>query len=160
MGQDILTNSIQLVCFKLADEEYAVRITDVQEVIRLRPITHIPQTPFFALGVINLRGSIIPVFDMRSRLKLRRKEFDHETKIIIATISGQVFSFVVDFVLENIILEESQIDATPSVKMNIDKDCVDGIGQLENRMITILNLKKVQEGIKKEMLSYAVHHGS
>ena len=152
---------IQLVCFKLADEEYALKITDIHEVIRLKAITHIPQTPAFALGVINLRGSIIAVFDLRFWLKRPCRPFDHDTRIIVASVDGgQIFSFVVDAVLENVTLENSQIDPAPAVRMTMIKECVEGLGELEGRMITILNLKKVHEGIKKEMLTYVVHHGS
>ena len=147
-----IDSTVQLVCFKLADEEYAVSITDIQEVIRIGKITHIPQTPAFALGVINLRGNIVSVFDLRVRLKLAAKPFDHGTKIIVANVEGEVFSFIADEILENVTLDNSQIDMAPSVKMNIDQECVAGLGELEGRMITILNLKKVHEDIKKEML--------
>ena len=158
-GIDYKESMIQLVCFKLASEEYAVRITDIQEVIRIRRMTRIPQTPGFALGIINLRGSIIPVFDLCSWLKLPAKASDNETRIIVSRAGGQVFSFVVDAVLENITLDSSQIDHAPSVKMAIDKECVEGLGELEGRMITILNLKKVIGNINKEMLGYVGHHG-
>jgi len=159
MEQVVAKEIVQLVCFKLADEEYAVKITDTQEAIRIRHITHIPQTPVFALGVINLRGNILPVFDLRSWLKLPQKEFDHNTRIIIAEVGGNIFSFVVDSILENISLENSQIDPAPSVKMTIDRECVLGLGELEGRMVTILNLKRVQDGIKKEMMAHVVHNG-
>lgn len=149
-------DSTQFVCFKLATEEYAVKIIDIQEVIRIGHITRIPQVPPFSLGVINLRGNIVSVFDLRSKLKLQQKPFDNNTKIIIANVEGEVFSFIVDQILENITLENSQIDSAPSVKMAVDKECVAGLGELEGRMITILNLKKVHEDVKKEMLSYAV----
>ncbi len=149
--------TIQLVCFKLADEEYAVKITDIQEVIRIGHITHIPQTPNFTLGVINLRGNIVSVFDLRSKLKLPQKAFDNSTKIIVANVEGEVFSFVVDAILENVTLESIQIDAAPSVKMTIDNECVAGLGELEGRMITILNLKKVHEDIKKEVMEHVVN---
>jgi purine-binding chemotaxis protein CheW len=152
-GQTELTESmVQLVCFKLADEEYAVRIIDIQEVIRVGHITPIPQVPPFALGVINLRGNIVSVFDLRSKLRLQQKEFNHSTKIIVANVEGEVFSFIVDEILENVTLDASQIDSAPDVKMTIDKDCVAGLGELQGRMITILNLKKVHETIKKEMI--------
>lgn len=149
-------DTTQFVCFKLANEEYAVKIIDIQEVIRIGHITRIPQVPPFSLGVINLRGNIVSVFDLRSKLKLQQKPFDNNTKVIIANVDGEVFSFVVDQILENITLDSSQIDSAPSVKMAIDKECVAGLGELEGRMITILNLKKVHEDVKKEMLSYAV----
>ena len=151
---------IQLVCFKLANEEYAVKITDIREVIRTRRITKVPQTPVFALGIINLRGSIIPVYDLRSWFKLSMKEFDHVTKIIIADVGGEEFSMVVDEVIENVILESSQIDAAPKGGLWINRECVLGLGELEGRMITILNYKKVHADIKKEMLAYVIHHGS
>ena len=155
--QEMLETTVQLVCFKLADEEYAVKITDIQEVIRIGHITHIPQTPSFSLGVINLRGNIVSVFDLRAKLKLPQKAFDNNTKIIVANVEGEVFSFVVDEILENVTLEHNQIDATPSIKITIDRECVAGLGELEGRMITILNLKRVHEDVKKEMLSHVVH---
>ncbi len=142
----------QLVCFRLANEEYAVPITDIQEVIRIQKIAPLPQVPAFCLGVINLRGSVISVFDMRKKLHLPDKGFDENTKIIVASVDDVVFSMVVDEILENIKLEPSQVDKAPTIKMKIDKECVAGLGELDGRMITILDLKKVHQDIRKQIL--------
>ncbi len=143
---------LQFVCFRLANEEYAVKIIDVQEVIRIHKITPLPQVQDFCLGVINLRGNVISVFDMRKKLHLPVKEFDIKTKIIVARVENETFSMIVDEILENIKLENHQIDSAPAIKMKIDKECVAGIGELEGRMITILNLKRLLDDIKKVMI--------
>lgn len=150
-GEGAIEEAMQFVCFKLASEEYAVPIIEVQEVIRIQKITPLPQTPKFCLGVINLRGNVISVFDMRKKMKLGEKQFDGTMKIIVARVEEEVFSMVVDEILENVKLEPRQIDVAPAVKMKVEKDCIAGIGELEGRMITILNLKKVHQDIKNEM---------
>ena len=141
----------QLVCFKLADEEYAVKITDIQEVVRIQGITFIPQVPDFTLGVVNLRGNVIPVLDLRKKLHLEERPFDDKTKIMVARVEGVVFGMVIDEILENIKLEGSQIDPAPAVKMKIERECVLGLGELDGRMIIILDLAKIHEGVRKEI---------
>lgn len=141
----------QLVCFKLADEEYAIKITDIQEVIRVQRITPLPQMPEFVLGVINLRGYVISVFDLRKKLHLPAKGFDNKTKIVVAKIDERMFSMIVDEILENVTLEQNQIDPAPTVKMKINRECVLGLGELEGRMITILNLEKIHEEVSAEI---------
>ncbi len=141
----------QLVCFKLADEEYAIKITDIQEVIRVQRITPLPQMPEFVLGVINLRGYVISVFDLRKKLHLPAKNFDNKTKIVVAKIEERMFSMIVDEILENVTLEQDRIDPAPTVKMKINRECVLGLGELEGRMITILNLEKIHEEVSTEL---------
>ena len=114
----------QFVCFKLADEEYAIDINNIQEVIRVCSITSVPQMPEFCLGVINVRGNVLPIFDLRKVFRLGDKAFDDKTKILIAHLEKDVISFVVDEILDNIKLESSYIDPTPTVKMKIDKNCI------------------------------------
>ncbi len=141
----------QFVCFKLVEEEYAIDITYVREVIRVTRITPIPQMPRFCLGVINIRGNVVPVFDLRIRFGLSEKPFNNLTKILVASVDQIMISVVVDEILENIKLEMSQIDPAPSVKMKVEKECVMGIGELEGRMITILDLAKTHEFIMKDI---------
>lgn len=141
----------QLVCFKLAEEEYAIKITDIQEVIKIQTITPLPQMPEWVLGVINLRGYVISVFDLRKKLHLQSKAFDDHTKIVVARVGELSFGMIVDEILENITLGQSKIDPAPTVKMKINRECVLGVGSLEGRMITILNLEKINEEIKNEL---------
>jgi len=145
----------QLVCFKLADEEYAVNIINVQEVIRVVRITRIPQMPDFSLGVINVRGSIIPVFDLRKRFELAECELNNASKIMITGINGNKVSFIVDAILDNIKIHSKNIGSAPTVKMKIDKECIKGIGEIKGRLIMILDLEKVYELINSDILQAA-----
>lgn len=149
--QDMQESSdvLQLVCFKLAEEEYAVDITRVQEVIRVQKITPVPQMPEFVLGVVNIRGNVVPVLDLRKKFKLALKPFDDLTKILVITIDNILISFIVDEILDNIKLDQEHIDPAPSVKMQIEKECVRGVGLTEGRMIIILDLPRINDEINK-----------
>ena len=144
----------QFVCFKLANEEYAIDIQLIQEVIKIPKITDIPQMPQFCLGVINSRGNIIPVFDLRRKFKLPDKEFTSETRILVASVDNTVISLVVDKVLDNVKFDMADIDPAPSVRMNIDREYIQGLGELEGRMIIILGLEKMHEHMMQEIASY------
>jgi purine-binding chemotaxis protein CheW len=112
--------------------------------------------PYFSLGVINSRGVIIPVFDLRKKFHLSDKEFNSETRILVAAIDNETISFVVDKVLDNVKFDMAQVDPAPTVKMNIDREYVQGLGELEGRMIVILDLEKMHNHIMKEIESYSV----
>jgi len=142
---------MQLVCFKFADEEYAVDITHVREVVRVQRITPIPQMPEFTLGVINIRGFIIPVFDLRKKFGLQENSFDDKTKLLIADIDGDQISFIVDEILDNIKVGLSIIDPSPNVRMQIKRECIRGVAQLENRMIIILDLDKLNIDVNEDI---------
>lgn len=137
----------QFVCFRLANEEYALDINYVQEVIRVHPITPVPQMPRFCLGVINIRGQVVSVFDLCKLFHLPEKPMDSITKILVATIDNVTISMVVDEILENIKFDESHIDPAPSVKMNVSRECIQGIGELDGRMIVIMDLPRIHETI-------------
>jgi len=146
----------QFVCFKLANEEYAIDIQLIQEVVKIPKITDIPQMPSFCLGVINSRGNIIPVFDLRRKFKLPNREFSSETRILSASIDGTMISLVVDQVLDNVKFDMSLVDPAPTVKMNIDREYIHGLGELENRMIVILDLEKMHEHMMKEIIDFSI----
>lgn len=137
----------QFVCFKLAKEEYAVDIHNVQEVIRVPKITPVPQMPVFCLGVINIRGNVSAVFDLRKMFHLEEKEFDEKTKLLVITLNDTTVSLVVDEISENIKLEASHIDPAPTVKMKIERECISGLGELDGRMIVIIDMPKLHDMI-------------
>lgn len=143
---------IQLVCFVFSGEEYAVEMLNVCEVIRVPEIVAVPQMPDFTLGVINIRGSIFPVFDLRKKFGLKEKDLDNESKLLIVEVDGLSISFIVDKILDNIKIAKSSIDPSPHVKMNINRECIKGLGQIENRMIIILDLHQLSESINKDIL--------
>jgi purine-binding chemotaxis protein CheW len=141
------TEVLQLVCFKLAEEEYAVDITSVQEVIRVSALTPVPQMPDFVLGVINVRGNIIPVFDLRKEFRLPEKEVDDQSKIIILNVQSVSFGIIADHILDNVKLDKNLVDPAPEVKLRMNRECIKGLGEIGRRMIIILNLEKVNEVI-------------
>lgn len=148
---DTSHDMLQLVCFKLADEQYAVDITGVKEVIRYQRITPVPQMPDFLLGVVNIRGSVIPVFDMRIKFGLPCREVDSNTKILVMNMNGIMVSIVVDEILDNIKVPIANVDPAPTVKLRIEKECVKGLALLHERMIIILDPDSLGDAINKDI---------
>lgn len=142
---------LQLVCFNLADEEYGVDINFVQEVIRVQKITPVPQMPPSVLGVINIRGNIVTVFDLRKQFGLPERPFGEATKILVMRINKTTLGIIVDQILDNLKLEAAQIDPAPEVHLRIDKECITGLGQTGDRMIIIVNLAAIDRMLRKEI---------
>jgi len=146
---------LQLVTFRLADEEYALPITKVQEINRIVPVTKLPQTPNFMEGIINLRGRIIPVIDLRKRFKMLVTEHDDDTRIIIVEISGQIVGVTVDAVTEVVRLSSANIEPSPA-SVAVDAKYIDGVGKIDGRLIIMLDIDKIltpQEEITVKKIS-------
>lgn len=137
------TNLIQLVTFKLGVEEFGVDILKVQEIIRLLPITKVPNAPKFVEGVINLRGKVIPVIDMRRRFGLPPGNRDNSTRIKVMNLQGQVVGFVVDAVSQVLRIPESTVEAPPAVVAGIGSEYMRGVGKLDDRLLILLDLDKL-----------------
>jgi purine-binding chemotaxis protein CheW len=142
----------QLVVFSLANEEYGVAIGQVQEIIRPQGITRIPGMPTFIEGVINLRGKIIPIIDLRDRFGLAQKEADSNTRVVVAEVSSQTVGLVVDSVSEVLRLANDAIDPLPPTITNIDGEYLKGVGKLDRRLIILLDLEKVLTDLEKSTL--------
>ena len=142
----------QLVVFSLANEEYGVAIGQVQEIIRPQGITRIPGMPSFIEGVINLRGKIIPIIDLRDRFSLVKKESDANTRVVVAEVSSQTVGLVVDSVSEVLRLANDAIDPLPPTITNIDGEYLKGVGKLDRRLIILLDLEKVLTDLEKSTL--------
>ncbi|PKL81803.1 MAG: chemotaxis protein CheW [Ignavibacteriae bacterium HGW-Ignavibacteriae-3] len=138
-----LTEHLHIVSFKIGDEEYGVDILNVQEINKMTAITKVPNSPVFVEGVINLRGRIIPVIDFRTRLKLSRKAHDKETRIIIVEFDGITLGFIVDSVSEVLRIPVDIVEAPPSIIAGIDSDFIKSVGKLEDRLLILIDLKKV-----------------
>jgi len=147
------TEIFQLVCFKLGNEEYAINIVNVQEVIHMLHTMEVPQMPSFVLGVINVRGEIMPVFDLRIKFNLPIEGFSKKARIIVISTENEKISFVVDEILETLRIDSSRIDPAPPIKMNIKKECVLGIGELEERMIVVLDINEIHRDIKEHIVA-------
>lgn len=135
-----------LVTFRIDSEEYGIKIKAVQEINRMTEITRIPRAPYYIDGIVNLRGNIIPVLDLRRFFGLAEKELTDTTRIIIVDSGGVKTGIVVDSVSEVLRFDRSLIELPRDIlNSGVAKDYVEGIGKLDdgNRMILILNLDKI-----------------
>jgi purine-binding chemotaxis protein CheW len=134
---------LQLVTFKLENEEFGVDILKVQEINRMVNITRIPNAPHFVEGVINLRGKVIPIVDLRKKLGFQSKEYDKSTRIIVVELDGLVIGFIVDSVSEVLRIPSNTIEPPPSMVAGIESEYIEGVGKLDDRLLILLDLKKV-----------------
>jgi purine-binding chemotaxis protein CheW len=151
---ELKNNYRQLVAFFLANEEYGVTITQIQEVIRKPNITHIPGMPDFIEGVINLRGKVIPIIDLRKRFGLEQMQESDKTRIIVANTSDQTIGLIVDGVSEVIHLPEDQIDPIPPTIASIDAEYLSGVGKMDRRLVILLNVEKLLSELEKVAIEH------
>lgn len=157
------TDERQLVVFKLDNEEFGVNIDQVQEITKLSQITKVPRVPKFVQGVINLRGEVVPVIDLRKRFEIAINENTDRTRIIVSETNNRKVGLIIDEVLEVLRISERQFEAVPEiVNDGQSKGYMDGVVNMENRMIMALNLdnilmaqewkqlKKMDETMKKK----------
>lgn len=133
----------QLVTFSIGSEEFGVDILKVVEIIRIMDITKVPRAPAFVEGVINLRGLVIPIIDLRRRFGLSVKAMDQETRIIVIEINGMTVGFVVDSVSEVLRIPASTVEPPPPVVAGLDSDYISGVGKLEDKLLILLDLDKL-----------------
>ncbi len=147
----------QLVGFRIGEEEFGVDILMVQEIIRLPNITPIPNSPESILGMINLRGKIIPIIDLRQRLRIRGgkpSQNDQKTRILIVELGGHVTGFIVDSVSEVMTVELTEIEPTPHlVTSSIDAAYIQGVIKLPNRLIILLDFRQILKPQEEKDLS-------
>ncbi len=139
---------IQLVVFDLASENYGVDIDDVREIIRMQNITKVPGAHTFVEGVINLRGRVVPVVDLRKRLSLDAGSQTQASRIVVVDINGQDVGVIVDAVTEVSRIDTASIEPPSSMITSSDSDYLRGIAKLEDRMIILLDLARVLSGIE------------
>ena len=133
---------LQLVTFKLAGEEYAIDILKVQEINRMVEITSVPNAPHYVEGVINLRGKVIPVINLRKKFGLVVKEVDVQSRIMVVDV-GKIIGLIVDSVCEVLRLRVDTVETPPAITGNGSSDYIRGIGKLENRLLILLDLDKL-----------------
>ena len=138
-GEDVL----QLVSFTLGNEEFAVDIHRVQEINRMMDVTRVPNAPAHVDGVINLRGKVIPVIDLRARLGMERKERDRTSRIIVIELRTVVVGFVVDSVREVLRVPRSVTEPPPALAAGLESEYITAVGKLEDRLLILLDLERV-----------------
>ncbi len=132
---------LQLVSFQLGPEEYAIDILGVQEIIRMVEITHVPNAPHYVEGVVNLRGKVIPIINLRSRLGLAPAEHTKDTRIVVVEVGHLILGFIVDSVEEVLRLPEEAIEPPPSASRGGIEEYHKGVGRVEGRLLILLNLE-------------------
>jgi purine-binding chemotaxis protein CheW len=142
----------QFVTFEIAGETYGVSIIRVQEIIGMTRITEIPNSLAFMRGVINLRGSVVPVIDMRRKFKLAERDYDSFTVIIIVEVSGTLVGMIVDAVSDVLSIPVSGIQETPNFSTEIQTDFIDGIGRRDDTLIIILDVDKILSAEERDKI--------
>ena len=137
-----LDDVVQLVGFIIGEEEYAVPILSIQEIIKPFSWTRVPQVPSYVLGVFNLRGSVIPLIDLRVKFGLRSKKQNDETRFIVMRDGDDVAGFVIDRLTMAIRIKKENIGPAPDT-VNSDDTIIEGVGKQSDRIITILKVKKL-----------------
>jgi purine-binding chemotaxis protein CheW len=139
-GSRAATDEFQLVVFELGEERYGLDIATVYEIIRHQPVTAVPQAPSFVEGVINLRGRIIPVVDLRGRFGMLPGSLTKASRIVVCEAAGTRVGLVVDGVSEVLMVPSDAIEQTPEVASGYDTQYLRGIAKLGERLVILLDL--------------------
>ncbi len=139
----ITGDRLQLVTFDLGEESFAVDIHAVREINRLIELTRVPNSPPEIVGVINLRGKIFPVVDLRHKFGFPARAHDEHTRIIVLEFGGRETGFIVDRVHEVLRIDRGVLDPTPEVMSSVDADFIEGIAKLDGRLLIVLDLEKL-----------------
>jgi len=147
-----MSELLQLVSFKIGNEEFGIDILNVKEINRMVNITKVPNSPDFVEGIINLRGKVIPVIDLRTKLGMPKKENDKDTRIVVVDIDGRTVGFLVDAVSEVLRIPRSITEAPPAITAGKNSEYITAVGKLEDRLLTLLDLNKVLVKEEKQMV--------
>jgi purine-binding chemotaxis protein CheW len=134
---------LQLVSFNLDEEEFGVDILKVKEINKMMQITRMPNSPNYVEGVINLRGRIIPVVDLRAKLGLEKKDYNKNTRIIVVEIADKTIGFIVDKVSEVLRIPKNVTETPPELVSSVNSEYITAVGKLEDRLLILLDLNKV-----------------
>ncbi len=136
----------QLVIFDLGGEHYGLDISTVEGIIKMQPITKMPQAPAYVEGVTNLRGMVVPVVDLRKRFGLPSQNSTKDARIVVVFMGKAKVGMMVDGVSEVLRIPEEAIEATPPMVTSVDTAFIKGIAKLEDGLVTLLNLDKILSG--------------
>lgn len=147
---------LQLVSFRVEDEEFGLEILRVQEIIRIQPLTRVPASPDFIEGVINLRGRVIPVISLRRRFGLPQVAADKQTRIVVVEVKGAVLGFMVDAVSEVLRLPAGTVEPPPRIG-RVEREYVRGVGKLDNRLLILLDIDRLMSEAEEEACAELTH---
>jgi purine-binding chemotaxis protein CheW len=152
-----MSGETHIVGFRVGRETYGVPITSLHEIVRVPEITAVPDAPEYMEGVINLRGKIVSVIDLRKRFGQPAQEFHRQNRILVVEHKGRLSGMIVDGASEVLKIPQSDVEPAPGVIEESGLDCVTGLGKYNGRLIILLDVNKVLEGAgrKKEPMSEA-----
>lgn len=145
---DNSSTNTKYVIFKMNDEQYGIDIVNVKSIERIQSFTRIPNSPMYVKGVINLRGEVVPIIDLRLRFQLPYKELDSNSRIIIVFVNDMEIGLLVDSSSEVIEISSQDIDNPPAIKDSITEGFIKGIGKKDDKLIILIDIEKVV-GIKE-----------
>ncbi|MFC0677044.1 chemotaxis protein CheW [Lysobacter korlensis] len=146
----------EYLTFALGDEEYGVDILRVQEIRGYDTVTRLPEAPAFIKGVINLRGTIVPVVDMRIKFRLPRVVYDTTTVMIVLNVADRIVGVVVDSVSDVLSLNADQVRPTPELGSAIDRKFVTGLGVVDERMLVLLDIERLMTSNEMGLVDEAI----
>lgn len=155
IGEMVSTGAREYLTFRLDQEEYGIDILKVQEIRGYEPPTRIANAPNFIKGVVNLRGTIVPIVDMRLKFNCSKAEYDSFTVVIILNLRNRIVGIVVDSVSDVMELPADSLKAAPDIDSVIDSDAVLGLGSLGDRMLILLDIEKLMSGVDMGLASDA-----
>ena len=147
----------EFLAFTLGQEEYGIDILKVQEIRGYEAVTRIANVPEFIKGVVNLRGTIVPIVDLRIKFKLGQPSYDEMTVVIILNLSGRIVGAVVDTVSDVINLSPSQIKPPPDLGLAFDIQYLVGLGTYEDRMVILMDIEKLMSSAEMALIDTAAH---
>lgn len=150
------TRANEYLTFRLGEEEYGIEILKVQEIRGYEAVTSIANTPAFVKGIINLRGTIVPILDLRIRLGLQKVEYNQFTVVIILNVASHVVGLVVDAVSDVTILNADQIRPAPDLGMALSTAYITGLGTIDQRMIILVDIEKFMTSDDMALIERAV----
>lgn len=149
------SNSREHLVFTLGEEEYAIDILKVQEIRGFEPPTRIANAPTFILGVINLRGAIVPITDLRVKFAIGEPSYGEFTVVIILNLAGRVVGAVVDGVSDVIALTDNTVQATPDFGAAVDTAYIVGLAPIDEHMLILVDIEKLMTGREMELVADA-----
>ena len=142
----------EFLTFRLGDEEYGIDILKVQEIRGYDAITQISNAPEFIKGVVNLRGTIVPIVDMRIKFRLGQATYDQFTVVIILNVDTRIVGIVVDGVSDVLSLSSDQMRPTPGLGSMIDIEFITGLGRIDDRMLILVDIAKLMNSVSMGLL--------
>ncbi len=133
----------QIVSFRLANEEYGVDIMRVQEIILMGKVTRVPEVPEFICGLINLRGHVIPIVDLRMRFGLDASTESEDTRIVVLNVGSRTIGIVVDAVNEVLRIQPDQVEPPPSSIAGVDQEYIRGLVKFESKLLILLDIENI-----------------